>query len=147
VFRNIEIGNNYSVEEPAYLKLRGVTHVLNTCGKESEPDCARPNPFHFKNNGLEHLNLEIVDLPHVKISDYFDTATAWMEAAIKSGGKVLVNCWQGASRSTTIVLAYLVKCEGLDLAEALRLVRAKRDVRPNDGFLLQLIELEQKCRN
>ena len=70
-----------------------------------------------------------------------------MEAAIKSGGKVLVNCWQGASRSTTIVLAYLVKCEGLDLVEALRLVRAKRDVRPNDGFLLQLIELEEKCRN
>lgn len=57
--RNIEIGNNYSVEEPAYLKLRGVTHVLNTCGKESEPDCARPNPAHFKNNGLEHLNLEV----------------------------------------------------------------------------------------
>ena len=88
-----------------------------------------------------------MDLPHVKISDYFDTATAWMEAAMKSGGKVLVNCWQGASRSATIVLAYLVRCEGIRLAEALRLLRAKRDVRPNDGFLVQLIEWEQKCKN
>ena len=66
---------------------------------------------------------------------------------MKSGGKVLVNCWQGASRSATIVLAYLVRCEGIHLPEALRLLRAKRDVRPNDGFLVQLIEWEQKCKN
>ena len=69
-----------------------------------------------------------------------------MDAALKSGGHLLVNCWQGASRSTTMVLAYLVKYEKLNLAEALRLVKAKRDVRPNDGFLLQLIEFEEKCK-
>lgn len=57
--RNISIGNNYTVEEPAYLKMRGITHVLNTCGKESEPDTARVNPFHFQNNGLQHLSLEV----------------------------------------------------------------------------------------
>ena len=70
-----------------------------------------------------------------------------MDSALKAGGKVLVNCWQGASRSTTMVLAYLIKYEKLELAEALRLVKSKRDVRPNDGFLLQLIEFEQKCKN
>ena len=57
--RNISIGNNYTVEEPAYLCLKGITHVLNTCGKESEPDTARVNPFHFQNNGLQHLSLEV----------------------------------------------------------------------------------------
>ena len=45
-----------------------------------------------------------------------------------------------------MVLAYLVKYEQIQLAEALRLVKAKRDVRPNDGFLLQLIEFEEKCK-
>ena len=49
-------------------------------------------------------------------------------------------------RSATIVLAYLVKYEKLELTEALRLVRSKRDVRPNDGFLLQLIEFEEMCK-
>ena len=44
------------------------------------------------------------------------------------------------------MLAYLVKYENLQLTEALRLVKAKRDVRPNDGFLLQLIEFEEKCK-
>ena len=57
--RNISIGNNYTVEEPAYLKMKGISHVLNTCGKESEPDTARVNPFHFQNNGLQHLSLEV----------------------------------------------------------------------------------------
>ena len=57
--RNISIGNNYTVEEPAYLKMKGISHVLNTCGKESEPDTARVNPFHFENNGLKHLSLEV----------------------------------------------------------------------------------------
>ena len=71
----------------------------------------------------------------------------WIRQSLESGGRVMVNCWQGASRSTTMVLAYLVKYEKLQLAEALRLVKAKRDVRPNDGFLLQLIEFEEKCKN
>ena len=38
----------------------GITHLLNTCGKETEPDCARPNPHHMKNNGIEFLNLEVM---------------------------------------------------------------------------------------
>ena len=44
------------------------------------------------------------------------------------------------------MLAYLIKYEHLQLTEALRLVKAKRDVRPNDGFLLQLIEFERQCK-
>ena len=87
-----------------------------------------------------------------------------MEEALQGGGKVLVNCWQGASRlvvqsnsssiliylptrSTTMVLAYLVKYKKMDLAEALRVVKEKRDVRPNNGFLKQLIYFQTKCRN
>ena len=47
-------------------------------------------------------------------------------------------------RSATIVLAYLVRFTELSLTEAVRTVRQRRDIRPNRGFLQQLIQFEQK---
>ena len=58
--------------------------------------------------------------------------------------RVLVNCWQGASRSATIVLAYMLKYSDLGLAEAVRTLKKARDVRPNTGFLLQLLQYESQ---
>ena len=73
----------------------------------------------------------------------------------------MVNCWQvilaqfffqlsvfifcqGASRSATVVLAYLVMHHDMDLAAAVAMVKARRDIRPNNGFLAQLVALETK---
>ena len=52
----------------------------------------------------------------------------------------MVVCWQGASRSATVVLAYLARYKGVGLNEALRRVKQKRDIRPNNFFLQQLID-------
>ena len=35
--------------------------------------------------------------------------------------------------------------EHFDLARALKMVKSKRDIKPNDGFLTQLIKFEEKC--
>ncbi len=59
-------------------------------------------------------------------------------------GRVLVNCVMGRSRSTTFVVAYLMLRRDLRALEALSEVRRHRDVRPNDGFLRQLAELDAK---
>ena len=53
---------------------------------------------------------------------------------------MMVVCWQGASRSATVVLAFLVRYKGVGLNEALRMVKQKRDIRPNNFFLQQLID-------
>eukprot|EP00090_Calanus_glacialis_P013138 TRINITY_DN21767_c0_g1_i1.p1 TRINITY_DN21767_c0_g1~~TRINITY_DN21767_c0_g1_i1.p1 ORF type:complete len:234 (+),score=77.62 TRINITY_DN21767_c0_g1_i1:30-704(+) len=147
VFKNLLIGNQFAAEDSPYLALNGVTHVVNTAGTVSQPDCVRPNQEHLKQLGIELLNLEINDKSDVPIGDFFDSTADWIHAALQSGGKVLVNCWQGASRSSTMVLAYLVKCENMELKEAVRVVKEKRDIRPNPGFLEQLLEYEQKCKN
>ena len=55
----------------------------------------------------------------------------------------MVNCWQGGSRSATVVLAFLIQHQQMSLDEALVLVKKKRDIRPNNGFLTQLITLEE----
>ena len=60
------------------------------------------------------------------------------------GRAVLVHCMQGVSRSTTVVLAYLMRHQGMRLEEALALAKEKRPrVQPNQGFLDQLKRYEE----
>jgi len=59
-------------------------------------------------------------------------------------GKVMVHCKLGSSRSAAIVLAYLMLKRHLPAPEAVSLVRSKREICPNDGFLQQLCDLNEQ---
>lgn len=65
-----------------------------------------------------------------------------MFITLLSAGKVFVHCAMGVSRSGALVLAYLMICQDLSLAEAITSVRLNRDIGPNTGFLEQLRKLE-----
>jgi len=147
VFPNLLVGNQMAAEDVQYLVDLGVTHLLNTAsGDDKQPDRVRPNAVELERLGIKLLNLEIKDKANVEIKEHFLTTGAWIgQALAKPGGRVLVNCYQGASRSATVVLAYMVQ-EGLSLREALVKVKSGRDVRPNVGFLQQLIEWERHCQ-
>ena len=58
--------------------------------------------------------------------------------------KVLLPCVMGQSRSSTLVLAYLMIHENLTLADAIRAVSAGRNISPNAGFLEQLRALDRE---
>lgn len=53
-----------------------------------------------------------------------------------------MHCARGVSRSATLVLAYLMICERLTVAEAVKAVRGFRNILPNVGFLEQLRTLD-----
>lgn len=59
-------------------------------------------------------------------------------------GKVLVSSEMGISRSAVLVVAYLMIFHSMAILEALMTVRRKRAIYPNDGFLKQLRELNEK---
>lgn len=57
-------------------------------------------------------------------------------------GEVLVHCGMGISRSATLILAFLMICEDMSLADAIQTVCSHRGICPNFGFLKQLWELD-----
>ena len=67
----------------------------------------------------------------------------FIDSCFASGGKVLVHCNDGMSRSASLVIAYLMQKYGLDFKAALTHVQSRRFcVQPNDGFEQQLREFE-----
>ncbi|KAK5658439.1 hypothetical protein OQA88_1828 [Cercophora sp. LCS_1] len=82
--------------------------------------------------------IAIQDKPSEFILDHLDWAIRFISGAIESGGKVLVHCRAGISRSATVVMAFIVKLLGSSAMGTLGHIWGKRPVRPNRGFWFQL---------
>ncbi|XP_027724443.1 inactive dual specificity phosphatase 27 isoform X2 [Vombatus ursinus] len=71
----------------------------------------------------------------------------WMKSGLTSSSqrrKILVSSEMGISRSAVLVVAYLMIFHHMTILEALMTVRKKRAIYPNDGFVKQLRELNEK---
>jgi dual specificity phosphatase 12 len=97
-------------------------------------------PFLFKYLKLQQLR----DRPSEELSVHLPAVYEFIDNARDSGGRVLVHCFKGQSRSAAIVCAYLVDRLGMSLEEALSIVRSARPIAiPNSGFMRQLRALEE----
>lgn len=68
-----------------------------------------------------------------------------LDCVREKGGKVLVHCEAGVSRSPTICMAYLMKTKQFRLKEAFDFVKQRRNViSPNFGFMGQLLQYESE---
>ena len=95
--------------------------------------------------GVESVKIFLDDTPYALINVYFDRMADKMHEHMVRGGRVLVHCMLGVSRSTSLVLAYLMKYRNMSLKSSYDLVVSKRScVRPNPGFWRQLVDYEKK---
>lgn len=73
----------------------------------------------------------------------FVFSTPPTDSVKQSGGRVLVHCQAGISRSATICLAYLMHTQRFRLDEAFNFVKQRRNViSPNLAFMGQLLQYE-----
>ena len=118
------------------LKIKGITHIIN-CAAEST---SLPNI-----PGITVTYLHVYDTPTERISQYFDSVADKIETVRLNGGRVLVHCIAGVSRSVTLLIAYLLKYRQMNLKEAFHHVRGKRPIiSPNNGFWMQIIAYERQ---
>ncbi|VDN07788.1 unnamed protein product [Thelazia callipaeda] len=94
------------------------------------------------------LHIPIEDDEETDLSPYWHCVFQKINDQKQIGGKVLIFCGMGISRSATFVIAYLMCMEGMTLRDAYKEVQNIRNIIcPNVGFFKQMIELEQKLYN
>nr|XP_033776984.1 dual specificity protein phosphatase 14-like [Geotrypetes seraphini]XP_033776985.1 dual specificity protein phosphatase 14-like [Geotrypetes seraphini] len=94
---------------------------------------------------MDYMRVPVADLPHARLSDYFDMVADRIRSVERRNGRTLVHCMAGVSRSATLCIAYLMKYEGISLREAHNWVKSRRPmICPNAGFWHQLVAYEKK---
>ncbi|XP_023240033.1 dual specificity protein phosphatase 3-like [Centruroides sculpturatus] len=146
VYTDIYVGDENSARNKSYLRAEGITHVLNAAAGNKFGQVDTGSSY-YRDADVEYLGLNLMDAPGENIQRYFDQSAAFIDDALVKGGKVLVHCMFGMSRSATLVCAYLMLRRGMTAEEALTTVRSARGVRPNDGFLHRLLELEEEMKH
>lgn len=113
----------------------GITHVINLTLEI--PNLNIPN--------LECIQIHVEDSPHARLSPYFDRCADKINDVHMRGGRTLVHCVAGVSRSATICIAYLMKYQRMPLEQAYFHCKKRRPVvHPNCGFWRQLIDYERR---
>ncbi|XP_042363735.1 dual specificity protein phosphatase 13-like [Plectropomus leopardus] len=139
VWPNIYIGNVAVAQNKAALQKLGITHVLNAA--HSKQGCIGNQSFY--GNSFVYCGIPADDSTHFDLDVYFKPAADFIHKALKSpDGKVLVHCIMGMSRSSTLVLAYLMIYHHLPLKQALQKLIQKRAIYPNRNFLALLLDLD-----
>ncbi|KAI3353991.1 hypothetical protein L3Q82_018540 [Scortum barcoo] len=116
------------------LSSRNITLIVNASGLE---DVSYPQL-----DGLQVFHVPVQDRPHAPLSQYFDLVAERINQ--NRTGRTLVHCTAGRSRSPALIMAYLMRFEGLSLRRAHEAVLEQRPfIRPNAGFWRQLMDYER----
>jgi len=129
VFPNVFVGDVYAAHNTSELKKQNFTHIVNVaCGVTP----AFPDDF-------QYLHIPLLDCASEKIQEHFHKTSAFIMSALEGGGKVLIHCLKGISRSATIAAAFVITAHSVSPTEAVTMLRKFRPIiKPNSGFMTQL---------
>ena len=133
ISKHIALGGRDDANDIKKLKGHGVSHVLNVAAQ-------MPN---FFNGEFVYLKIPLQDTDDASVSNVMPQAYEFIRRVETLNGRVLVHCISGVSRSTTVILMYLMQAHKMQLLNAYNYVHSCRPfIEPNKGFKLQLAEEE-----
>src|ERR1700722_5757113 len=88
----------YAVAGHNQLRRLRISHVLNAA---EEVPCAHPALFSY-------LHIRLKDIPTEDIGSYLEASNRWLDQHLRAGKNIYVHCMAGISRSSSLVLAYLM---------------------------------------
>lgn len=126
ITEQIWLGGENDANDMNFRKEQGITHIL-TIGDDLEVK---------ETEEIEWMEVIVEDSEEADLAQYFDQFNNFIDIAVTSGGKILVHCLMGKSRSVSALIAYFMKKEGKEFAEVYRWLRTKRKwVSPNQNFI------------
>ncbi|KEH21884.1 putative protein-tyrosine-phosphatase [Medicago truncatula] len=136
VAEHVYLGGDAVAKDREILKRNGITHVLNCVGFVC--------PEYFKGDFV-YRTLWLQDSPSEDITSILYDVFDYFEDVREKNGRVFVHCCQGVSRSTSLVIAYLMWREGQSFDDAFQFVKAARGIAdPNMGFACQLLQCQKR---
>jgi protein-tyrosine phosphatase len=127
------LGDIMDANNESFITNNNVTTII-CIAKEGKID-------NIKNISIYYFDID--DDIFFDLYEYFDFITKLIDERMEHEGSVLVNCICGISRSSTIIIAYLMKYCDLILKTALKEVHHVRSyILPNENFIRQLIKYE-----
>ena len=94
------LGSDNVAKDLNKLKENKVTHVIN-CAADYSAD------YHI-DKGIKYLSLHLKDHVRENIECSFYEVIEFINQAKQEGGRVFIHCVQGISRSSTMVLCYMI---------------------------------------
>jgi len=129
IFDFLYLGSEWNASNLEELNSNGITHILNVT---REIDNFFPAVF-------KYFNIREYDVEETDLLKYWDETFNFVHSCVQMGGKVLVHCKMGISRSASTVCAFAMKYFGWSLDRALSHTKERRSiVNPNNGFRNQL---------
>merc|ERR1712013_422035 len=108
VYPGLFVGNGKSVLDVNYLKSHGITHVVNMAEGDTVMPI-RPDREEYNKNNISYYGAACSNEDEDDISKHFVPTADFIEVASAGGGRVIVNCVGGISRSSTIATSYLLQ--------------------------------------
>lgn len=136
VLEHIYLGGDGVARDRVILKQHGITHILNCVGFVC--------PEYFKSDFV-YRTLWLQDSPSEDITSILYDVFDYFEDVREQKGHVFVHCCQGVSRSTSLVIAYIMWREGKSFDDAFQYVKTARGIAdPNMGFACQLLQCQKR---
>ena len=146
------IGNMASAKSEEFLKRKNVAFILDLTPTAARGEQGQKEGEEWEVEGRKRKRVGMEDDDEVVISSHFQSCFAFIEKAKAATDKkhtraVLVHSYFGLSRTSAVVLAYLMKEKHWSLREAFaHLKQRQASAKPNDGFAVQLLRYEQEER-
>ena len=147
------LGPISSIQYIDYLKFINCKHIISVMFEappikgyiQIVPDMSISKPIPEPIPEHSQLIIPVRDNGEIPLSIYFDLTSEFIDNNISSGNNVLVHCSSGVSRSSTIVIAYLMNKQEMTLGDAYTHVYERRNmILPGKGFFRELMDLDLK---
>ena len=128
IIDNIYLGDSEAASNEKYLKKHNITAVVN---------CAIEYTSKYKD--LNFLELKLDDYEYQNLFPMFEIAYKFIKNNSRKNNYILIHCMGGISRSTSLVVFYLMKEKKWDYDTSINYIIERRPiVSPNSGFERQL---------